>query len=428
MLYLFLLFICVLLFGIIAWKDIQQATILFFGLLPTYLLRITIFGLPTTLLEMLFWVLFLIWFIQRFEWKKQKLLLPVPLIILFLAASISLFVAPNIFTALGIWKSYFLEPIIFFLIIRSVIQKSENISYLFISFGVSALFISLFGIVQFLTGLSIPIPWDVERRITSIFPYPNALGLFIGPALMISFFESTRLIKQFLQNGQKSIWLFCFWISVFIFGSMAIFFSKTEAAWGAVVGTILFSSWFIRDLRKITIPFAIICAIVLLSLPALHVPFFQKITFQDYSGTVRLKQWEETVELLKNHWLFGAGLSGYPTKVIPYHTHPEIEIFQYPHNIILNIWTELGLVGLAAFILLMAQVLALFIESTKYPLQERWISIICFSVLLEIMIHGLVDVPYFKNDLAMLTMGILAIFYLNTKQKHSFIDGSTETS
>lgn len=125
-------------------------------------------------------------------------------------------------------------------------------------------------------------------------------------------------------------------------------------------------------------------------------PLFQKLTLQDYSGSVRLSQWSETIDMLQDHWLLGAGLSGYQTVFKPYHQATHLEIFQYPHNILLNIWVELGLLGLIAVGLLSWHVL-------------RAEPSIAIFALLQMIIHGLVDVPYFKNDLAFLTWIFLAI-------------------
>jgi O-antigen ligase len=122
--------------------------------------------------------------------------------------------------------------------------------------------------------------------------------------------------------------------------------------------------------------------------------------------------------MLKDNWLFGAGLSGYPTALEPYHTHEEIEIFQYPHNLFLNIWSELGLLGLLAAAWLMILSIKKFRQSQKEKSENFWLSAAATTVLLEMFIHGLVDVPFFKNDLAMITVFCLAaVAWSDEKQK-----------
>lgn len=112
--------------------------------------------------------------------------------------------------------------------------------------------------------------------------------------------------------------------------------------------------------------------------------------------------------MLSDRPIFGAGLNGYQTALAPYHTHPEYEIFQYPHQIALNTWTELGLLGLVAFALLVVQVIR---HSPTFPLSGS--STLATLALLETSIHGLADVPYFKNDLSAMTWLLIAIIAAN---------------
>jgi len=41
--------------------------------------------------------------------------------------------------------------------------------------------------------------------------------------------------------------------------------------------------------------------------------------------------------------------AAYPTVILPYHKATWMEVFQYPHNIVFNLWSETGLLGLFAF-------------------------------------------------------------------------------
>ena len=424
----FLIFsIALLFFAFLAWRDIRIATILFFGLFPTYLLRISIFGIPTTLLEIFFLILFIVWFFRyrgsislyrlflKEGQNRQYRIFFVSVLLMILTASIGLFMNPQKMAALGIWKAYFIEPVLFFLLTVSVLKTVTYRKWALIAFAASGIVVALFAIFQFFTAIGIPVPWDTERRVTSLFPYPNAIGLFLGPLVTMSFFF---LFSHFFTLSLKKR-SFLFWVFIVLFGSFALFLSQTEAAWIAVPAAIIIVSFFVRPLRRFTIPLITLGIIVVLLLPAIHVPLVQKLSLQDFSGQVRLKQWEETAYLLKDHWVFGAGLSGYPYVLTSYRLYPEIEVFQYPHQLFFNIWTELGLMGLVSFILLSFFVLVSFFSSLKKQKEPDWILLALFAVFLEMVIHGFVDVPYFKNDLAMMTWGFLALYVgqVNMKKK-----------
>ncbi len=392
-------------FALIAWRDLQLGLLLMITLLPSYLLRTEIFGLPTTLLEMLLVAFVTIWCIRRrphvFSFFALPRSLALPIFLLVLASFISLFIAPDLASALGIWKAYFLEPMLLFFIIRF---EHIDASRIFKALGITALFLSLVAILQWLTGQGIPIPWDIEGRVTSVFEYPNALGLFLGPIVIIGAL-SWRQDKKF-------------WITTILLSAIAIVLAQSEAAVVAVLATLVIAGLSNKQTRNKTL-LAVLTAILLITLSPWRGFVMEKLTLQDYSGQVRLTQWSETVEMLKDHWLFGAGLSGYPTVFEPYHQATHIEIFQYPHNIILNIWVELGLLGVIAFILLAYQAILEFWRRLK-PAATTSSTLATFAslfALLEITIHGLVDVPYFKNDLAILTWILLAIIF-SDKEKN----------
>jgi O-antigen ligase len=94
--------------------------------------------------------------------------------------------------------------------------------------------------------------------------------------------------------------------------------------------------------------------------------------------------------MLADRPIQGAGLGAYPTVIKPYHKATWMEIFQYPHNILLNLWSETGLLGILAFT---------WMCFTWFRLSKLRLPLLL--PLIAILIHGLVDVPYFKNDLAL---------------------------
>ncbi|MBT5808532.1 O-antigen ligase family protein [Candidatus Uhrbacteria bacterium] len=389
-------------FGLIAWQKPTTGLLILIATLPSYLLRIEILGIPTTLLEMMLLTLILTWgvrHVRSLRFRYPVTTITKPIILLILAATISLIVAPNTTAALGVCKAYFIEPIILFLIIRHELTRA-NITpqQIYKALSLSAIIVSLVAITQYITGAGIPIPWDIERRVTSIFDYPNAVGLFLGPIVMLSTLSVLNapgnLLTRIKQNSILS--------AASILGVIAIILAQSEATIVALVATLLIAGLINKSTRKYSIALGILLAIATPLTP----PLFQKLTLQDYSGGVRLSQWSETADLLKDKWLLGAGLSGYPSALEPYHLATHLEIFQYPHNILLNFWVELGLLGVIAIAWLATKL-------TRSP------NIIPALALLEAFIHGLVDVPYFKNDLAILVWILIALaLYDRTKTHH----------
>jgi O-antigen ligase len=148
-------------------------------------------------------------------------------------------------------------------------------------------------------------------------------------------------------------------------------------------------------------------------------------------------------------FILGNGLSGYPLAVSSYHQEgiffnrdkmenfhsilygnaelrakywQPVEIYLYPHNIFLNFWTELGIFGMLVFTWLIG--IFLLKSFNVYRSTKNILSLGLFSAMIAMIIHGLVDVPYFKNDLSALFFVILALLasiLLDNKVKNNNI-------
>lgn len=407
-----LIILAACLYAFLAWRDLRLGLFLIAAALPSYLIRFSMFGLPATLLEILVIILIIIWLAKRPFRVRSDPKWFFPITLLLIAATIGIFVAPNKIAALGIWKSYFIEPLFLFVIALDLLKDKKHAAQLITYLGIGALFVAAFAIFQKFTLWAVPAPWDAEGRVTSIFPYPNAVGLYLGPIICLGFFQILSSFKLFKPPlSSVKLLKLLFWPLTIILSTLAIIFAQTEAAYFAIPAAIALALIIFTKYRR---PALIFCAIII-TLIALFPParqtVWQKISFQDYSGTVRLAQWDETGNFLKDNLLFGAGLSGYPAALIPYHTHSDIEIFQYPHNLVFNIWTELGLLGLLASFLILYQLGRRLVVSHPTNLMAAGAA----AAILEMLIHGLVDVPYLKNDLAVLTWLIFALLILSTK-------------
>ncbi len=419
MLYAAFLLILFTSFAILAWPNFRLGLILFCGLLPTYLLRFSLGPLPTTALEILTLILLTIWLVQKHFLHNQHLALPnskgwrLALLFFLACAFFAAAHAPDVFTALGILKAYYLEPAVILILTLSTFKKPADWTSAFIALAGSAVIVALLGLAQYLTGLGFPLAWLAEHRVTSIFDFPNAVGLFLAPilAILIVVLVNPPPAMGELGGGLNAKHKLALAASITVI-ALTIILAKTEAALIAIPAalfiTLLFSKAS-RTTKFVSTALALLALIGALSIPLIK----EKIFLHDVSGTARTQMWHETLSMLRDHPLQGAGLSGFPSVITPYHDATYFEIFQYPHNIFLNIWVELGLPGLLAFLIISYLTL-----KTLYHHRTNPMSLALLAAFFTILIHGLVDVPFFKNDLAMLTALLLsATIYLNNQQK-----------
>ena len=110
-------------------KVIDWFIVLVCAALPLYVVRFKILGVPTTFLEILILVLFLLWFFEKgLRTKKWLKLLnfgeyTIPVILFITTAAVSTVLSFDQNGGLGIFRAFFLEPILLFLIILERVQN-----------------------------------------------------------------------------------------------------------------------------------------------------------------------------------------------------------------------------------------------------------------------------------------------------------------
>ncbi len=439
-------------FLILALARLDLALLFLIIALPSYLVRFQILGIPSTLLEVMVLISLLVWIFKSLApnlktWlKKFRQRTPYPfskeIILLILVSFVAASLTGFSLKALGIWKAYFFEPIIVFILIINVFKHKKDWQKIFWSLLISAGLVSAGAIFQKITGQYIFNEFWAQietRRVVSWFGYPNAIGLYLAPLIMLFVGWFFWLPKKSSISGTLKKLLILLTIAASI---LAIYFAHSEGALlGIVAGFLVFGLLAGHRQRVMTITVAIIIAAGLMIYPPTKNYAISKITLSDLSGEIRQQQWQETWQMLQDGRIVsGAGLSSYQTIIEPYHQEgiffnrdnmPDfdsrlygsaelraiywqpIEIYLYPHNIFLNFWSELGLLGALLFTWLIAKYLFISTKLTNYfskdNQRERYITLGLLGSMVVIVVHGLVDVPYFKNDLAMMFWILLAI-------------------
>ncbi len=403
--------------------------------LPVYLIRFNIGSIPSTMLEIMILIIFTVWlfkdrpwknFKQRYFKKRNKYPYYIEIIGILIAAWFGLLIANFNPGALGIFKAYFIEPIMLYIVL--VNRGYTSVKKFIWPLSLSALIVSLIAIFQQYT-IGFDLNSIMQTKVSSVFSYPNALGLFLGPIILLS----TGLFFSYPKNTNLILSLKKLLILLSIILSLiAIFFAQSDGALVAVIIAFFAIALLVnRKTRKISI----VSLILIILAISLHQPSWQYIktraSLMDLSGQIRRQQWKETKEMLfDGRIISGAGLNNYQTSLINYHQEgifvkdindPEwhrkvvwdreyhkqawqpVEIYLYPHNILLNFWTEITIFGALLFIWLLFKLLFDLLKVLKkLNPKERILGLGIFGSLLTIIIHGLVDVPYFKNDLSVL--------------------------
>ena len=413
MFWLYILFF--ILFIFITWNNFYLSLCLLFFLLPTYLIKFNLGFLPTTLLEVMFWIIFITWLIKwnkRIIYKLKKIIIKNPnlfisISIFLISVTISIFTSTNLRSALGEWKAFYIEPILLFFILIITLKEKKQINNLIFALILSGLITSILSIYQHFTGWMVPYSfWQNNNtfRVTGWYDFPNAVSLFLSPLTLLSL----------LLINKKNWYTWIIPIIFIISSILAVIFCKST---GGLVGITTGFSLLLLFYKKTRLPIilaGLVGIIIIVSLPQSSY-IKQELFFQDRSGQIRISMWKDTINFLKVNPLWGAGLASYQKKIKPYHTRVNgegIEIFHHPHNIFLTMWVNLGILGLIGFV----WIVIWFFRVGLMNLNKQ--TKILLASMLIIVVMGLVDSPYIKNDLAILfwLLPVLMIIFLKNKK------------
>lgn len=453
---------------------------------PLYLYKIVLFGVPVTLVEMFIYAAFIALLIRivfqqmrkhgiskifsniKKHLIKHKILnvevlkYVVPMALIILGAALSFIATPMFIemldgshfesrkVALGIFKGWILNPILFFLLLFFVIKKEKHVLTLFNFYVVSAFVISLWAVFQIATSLYI----TPDGRASGPFESANYLALYIAPAVLyilirlkemvfpVAFLEKYSFWKLPSRRGKfpiekpETILLMVAFIIFFI----VLLFTKSYAAMIAVVaaGMFYFGLEYLQYYRKKSgkgFPWKMLIAVVaLISVVAIAVynidPYKWESMFrfdERNSSSVRLEVYTISLNLLEENTLFGIGMGNFPAMYqteaerILGHMPYELNML-HPHNLFVAAWLNLGLLGFAG---LLWVIVLCFKEvwphlkdfAYKKVADRQKLKVIGLSMMVIIIVHGLFDTPFFKNDLALLFWVIVAVCLLPVKKR-----------
>ena len=466
-----------ILYIVLAFLNIRWALLVLLVSLPSYMIRFSVFGLPLTLLEVMVLTVFGVFLFGSWRrvigslklafsgvGKVRKVAYPFGNIIIgiCLVSLISAFVGGMSSVALGILKAYFVEPIMLYLVIVNVVgdKKKGKLGVMSVvaALGFSAFSLSVLAFVQYFTGLFMPVEWIGTGRVTSIYSYPNALGLYLGPLVMVMmgalFSGGGGGLFDWLRNKYENNWLGylgkIFLALVIGMSLMAIYFAKSEGAMlGVLCAMVVFGLFYGKKTGWAMMLVVVVGSMGLYFLQSNNEEVRRKLVFEDLSSVIRLIGWRETVWALKDkYWFLGVGLSGFQDAVAPYHLPgffynfdndsdfrrkivifdekykaehwQPLEIYMYPHNIILNFWVELGIFGMILFVWLIGGfVVKAAMIGVDESSDDRYMALGLLGAMMVVIVHGVVDVPYFKNDLAVLfwvLVALLGVLLLNKRK------------
>lgn len=378
--------------------------------LPLYLIRFSIFGLPMNVLEMMVYLVLAIWLL--FKVKDFILLLrdsspapPVgggglrmtrylPIILIYLGVVLSTLFSQDIRISSGILKGWFIVPLIFAFLVVDFIKSQKQTKNIIFTFLLSGLGTALISLVYWSKGVL-----TYDGRLRAFYLSPNHLAMFLSPILILSLY-----LHSCFKNRISKIFLFIVHCLLFI----VICLTYSIGAWlGTAAGLLVFLFFVRKNKMVFSAAFCFLIVVSLIFLPRQKIQGL--LDFSSPSLKSRLIIWRAALEIARNNPLLGIGPGMFQKYYLDYQIkfppYPEWAVPQ-PHNLFLAFWLQTGLLGLVGFIWLL---IAFFLNLKK--IRNNSLISVLSAAMAYLLIHGLTDTPYWKNDLAMIFWLIIALNY-----------------
>jgi len=317
----------------------------------------------------------------------------------------SLTVSENFGVSFYELRTVVVGPILFYLLLREAPLEEDGILRVVDALVLGALIMSLYGLYQYFVGGDV-ITAEGVRRIRGLYGSPNNLGLYLGRLVPIT------VAFIFFSTDRRRRWGYLLATVPIV---LCLYLTHSRGAWLLGVPVALLFMGLLRGRR------AMLAAVgaTVLALVAL-VPFAGAERIRSLldlgSGTAsqRLKLWEGTMAMIRDHPFFGVGLDNflyqYPRYMLPEAwQEPDLS---HPHNILLDWWTRLGVLGVGALIWLEVAFyslgMRLYRSLDRGEIQALVLGLMASMV--DFLAHGLIDNSYFLVDLAFvffLTLGMV---------------------
>ncbi|HYO88682.1 MAG TPA: O-antigen ligase family protein [Candidatus Limnocylindrales bacterium] len=321
----------------------------------------------------------------------------------------ALFVSPLRGPALTELRVLFIEPALFYLILRRTAQREGVLLSIVDSLVAAAVVVSVVGLVQYAFGQSVVIAEGGTSRLAGVYGSPNNAALFLERALPFA------VIMQLIRFDARRRWFGAAAAAV-ISAALAFTFSA-----GALFLGVPLSLALVLLLQYGRRAFLILSGLALLLggvlLVALQSERFARLAnFSGGTSFFRVRVWQSAAQMLRDHPITGIGLDQFLYAYRGQYIAPDAwqePNLSHPHNVLLDFWLRLGLLGAALLVVIQiafwGRAVRVWRKHGPSAFIARALIIGAMGSMIGLLAHGMVDNSVFVNDLALVFMLLLAI-------------------
>jgi len=330
----------------------------------------------------------------------------IPLFIFLGALLLSLINTPDVLHSLRAFITKYLKFVIVLFAVSEVFDTEQKIKNMVKIAVLSIIAICLDGFIQYFLKFDLlhlpPYPIFKNTRITASFPYPNDFAswilIFILPTLGIFFFYRSSLR---LKIGIAVLLLM---------QGIALLLTETRGAFlGVAIGII----FLLMVMKKYKVIFTFLLAMAIVVAVFLVKPDLFPANMASTDGIKDRKvMWTNAFTIYKRHPILGNGLNTFHTNYMEVREDEwKGKKGSYAHNCFLQMASEVGIVGLLAFLAFLS---LFFKENTPSYSREKEVSHKFTKLLITSLLAGIL--AFLVNaffDTSLYSLNLNALFWMS---------------
>lgn len=259
--------------------------------------------------------------------------------------------------------TFFLTAFLLYMLVASEVDQTEKLHRLLGCLFVGVFITALYGIYQRIMGVEIDasltdvnLNASMPGRVFSTFENPNNYAEMLILTLPLCFVFCTKVQKRAWRLVSYAMLACCF---------AALLMTYSRSCW---VSFAIAAFVFVFLYDKRLLPLLLLVGVA--AIPLLPSSILDRIltigSQSDTSNAYRLYIWEAVLQMIRGDWFTGIGLGPSSfSKIYIQYADPYAITAPHSHMLYLEIWVEMGLVGLLAFFWFMVDLLRTAVRSAK---------------------------------------------------------------